>query len=211
MGWLPLGARHRSGKLIWVSATWQNPSVEIRWAEPRPQGAVEAESTAIMIYLITFACYGCHLHGHESGSVDREHNLPGSRLVEADAKRVSAERQRMDQPPYSMDRSCREAVLGALLERCSQRHWNLLAAHVRTNHVHVVVEAEARPERIMNDLKAYASRCLNRLGLDPPGRKRWARHGSTRWLWKPQSVSAAIRYIVDEQGDPMAVFEAIEP
>jgi hypothetical protein len=78
------------------------------------------------------------------------------------------------------------------------------------DEVHIVVEADAHPERIMNDLKSYASRCLNQLGLEEPRRKRWARHGSTRWLWKPQSVSAAIRYVVDEQGEPMAVFEAIE-
>jgi hypothetical protein len=63
----------------------------------------------------------------------------------------------------------------------------------------------------MNDLKSYASRCLNRMGLDEPTRKRWARHGSTRWLGKREDVSAAIRYVVDEQGDPMAVFEANEP
>ena len=101
-------------------------------------------------------------------------------------------------------------MLASLRERCAQQNWNLLAAHVRTTHVHIVVEAEARPERIMNDIKAYASRCLNQTGLDEPGRKRWARHGSTRWLWKPEHVSAAIRYVVDEQGDPMAVFEFIE-
>ena len=165
---------------------------------------------ASVIYLITFAGYGCRLHGDESGSVDRGHNLPGSRLVEADPKRVSAEQHLMDQPPYCMDRSRRETVLSALLERSSQRGWNVLAAHVRTNHVHIVVEADARPERVMNDLKSYASRCLNRAEMDQPGRKRWARHGSTRWLWKPASVSAAIRYVVDEQGDPMAVFETAE-
>jgi hypothetical protein len=50
---------------------------------------------------------------------------------------------------------------------------------------------------------------LNRLGLDEPSRKRWARPGSTRWLRKQESVSAAIRYVVDEQGDPMAIYEAI--
>ena len=61
----------------------------------------------------------------------------------------------------------------------------------------------------MNDLKSYVSRCLNRTGLDGPDRKRWARHGSTRWLWKPESVSAAIQYVVDKQGDPMAVFYAM--
>ncbi len=116
----------------------------------------------------------------------------------------------MDQAPYCLDRSRREAVLAALLERCAQRHWSLRAAHVRTNHVHAVVEAEAKPERVMNDLKSYASRYLNRTGLETPARKRWARHGSTRWLWKRENVSAAIRYVVDEQGDPMAVFEKIE-
>jgi REP element-mobilizing transposase RayT len=101
--------------------------------------------------------------------------------------------------------------LTSLLERCRERRWTLLAAHVRANHVHLVVEAEARPERVMNDLKSYASRCLNRMGLDEPSRKRWARHGSTRWLWKRENVSAAIRYVVEGQGDPMAVFEATEP
>lgn len=75
-------------------------------------------------------------------------------MVEADPQRVLAERQLMDQPPYSLDRSRREAVLSALLDRCTDRQWRLLAAHVRTNHVHLVVEADARPERIMNDLKS---------------------------------------------------------
>src|SRR5258708_31882079 len=116
----------------------------------------------------------------------------------------------MDKPPYVMDRSRRAAVLAAILERCSDCHWALLAAHVRTNHVHVVVDADVRPERIMNDLKSYASRYLNQSGLDDPTRKRWARHGSTRWLWERESVSAAIRYVVDHQRDAMAVFQAIE-
>src|SRR5713226_8064685 len=161
-----------------------------------------------MTYLITFACYGCHLHGDESGSVDREHNLPGCRLVAGDLKRVSTERGNMDQSPYSMDSKRREAVLGSLLDHCSHRNWSVLAAHVRSTHVHIEVESEARPERIMNALKSYASRCLNRIGLDEPARKRWARHGSTRWLLKAENVSAAVRYVVDEQGEPMSVFEA---
>ncbi len=116
----------------------------------------------------------------------------------------------MGQPSYAMDNRRRKAVLDSILERCSNNGWTLLAAHVRTNHVHLVMEAEAGPERIMNDLKSYASRCLNQQGLDEPGRKRWARHGSTRWLWKQENVAAAIRYVVDEQGQRMAVFERLE-
>ena len=38
-----------------------------------------------------------------------------------------------------------EAVLASLRERCSERRWSLLAAHVRTNHVPLLVEGEARP------------------------------------------------------------------
>ena len=117
----------------------------------------------------------------------------------------------MVEAPYNMDRTRRDAVLTALRERCIERHWILWAAHVRTNHVHLIVTAEARPERVMNDLKSYASRCLNRVGLDEPSRKRWARHGSTRWLWSREDVLAAIRYVVDEQGAPMSVFVAAEP
>jgi hypothetical protein len=60
----------------------------------------------------------------------------------------------------------------------------------------------------MGDFKAYASRRLNRMNLDAPNRKRWARHGSTRWLWQPQHVSAAMQYVVIEQGEPMSVFES---
>ena len=114
----------------------------------------------------------------------------------------------MDQLPYLLDGNRRTAVLEALRDVCAHRGWCLLAAHVRTTHVHAVVEAEDRPEKIMNDLKAYASRHLTRLGFDPSNRKRWARHGSTRWLWNEESVSAAVRYVVAAQGDPMAVFES---
>src|SRR5579864_5139254 len=131
-----------------------------------------------MRYFITFACYGAHLHGDESGSVDRHHNVPGNRLAEASPERVAVKRQQMHGAPYRLDRDGRATVLDALREVCLHRKWILWAAHVRTNHVHVVVEADVRPEMVMHAFKAYASRSLNRLGSDEPDRKRYARHGS---------------------------------
>jgi REP element-mobilizing transposase RayT len=150
------------------------------------------------------------LHGDESGSVDRRHNLVGSRLLEPDAERVMAERREMLQDPYVLDEAARQLVLGAIQRHCAYRGWNLLAAHVRSNHVHVIVEAETRPERIMNEFKSYASRELNQSTSERPDRKRWARHGSTRWLWKDEDVWHALQYVVDEQGEPMALFVADE-
>ncbi len=99
-------------------------------------------------------------------------------------------------------------VLDALRKVCLHYRWNLWAAHVRTNHVHVVVEAEVRPEKVMHAFKSYASRALNRLGIDGPERRRWARHGSTRWLWKDEDVQQSIQYVVEQQGEPMEVYLA---
>jgi len=112
----------------------------------------------------------------------------------------------MDQKPYLLDPIRRTAVLESVREVCLYRDWNLLAAHVRTTHVHVIVEAEAPPEKVMNDFKSYASRKLNRLACDAPHRKRWAHHGSTRWLFEDESVRQAIKYVVEEQGESMEVF-----
>jgi len=113
----------------------------------------------------------------------------------------------MKQDTYLLDANRRQVVLKALQEVCSQRVWTLLAAHVRSNHVHTVVAADDSPEHVMSAFKSYASRALNRLALDRPDRRRWARHGSTRYLWISPMISAAIRYVTCEQGEPMAVFE----
>ena len=161
-----------------------------------------------MRYLITFACYGHHLHGDDSGSVRPQHNLPGSPALERDPWQVAIERSAMDQPPYVLDQPSRTAVLQAVSEVCIHRGWNLLAAHVRTNHVHIVVEGEAPPENMMTDFKSYATRRLNSVNGDAPNRKRWARHGSTRWLWNDKAVRQAIRYVVEEQGEPMSLYVA---
>src|ERR1019366_7098447 len=82
------------------------------------------------------------LHGCESGSVDHEHNVPGTPILEVDSARAAAERERMDQAPYNLDQVRRDAVLEAIQEVCARRGWSLLAAHVRSNPVHTVVEAE---------------------------------------------------------------------
>ena len=174
----------------------------INSSESERSGTPDRAATArerYLRYFITFTCYGARLHGDESGSVDRHHNLVGNRLLEPDVQRVMAERR------------ARAIVLAAIQNHCAYRGWNLAAAHVRSNHVHAIVEAEAPPEKIMNEFKSYASRELNRLTTTGGSeRKRWARHGSTRWLWKDEDVKRALQYVVDEQGEPMALFIADE-
>jgi REP element-mobilizing transposase RayT len=118
---------------------------------------------------------------------------------------MKADEIRMKEPPYQLDEARRRIVLDSICTVCRHRGWKLLAAHVRTNHLHVVVEAEDEPERVLNDFKAHASRRLNEV---EPARRRWARHGSTRWLWSPKHVSAAMQYVLEEQGEPMTCFSS---
>lgn len=113
----------------------------------------------------------------------------------------------MAAPPYRMDGRRREAVLAAIREHAGFRGWHLLAVHVRTTHVHVVAAGDDAPERMMTAFKAYASRALTAAGLGDRDERRWARHGSTRWLNTHDTIARAIRYTVDEQGERMAVFE----
>jgi len=113
----------------------------------------------------------------------------------------------MKHEPYVLDSQRRAAVLEALRRLCSHRGWRLIAAHVRSSHVHFVVSAHTAPERVLRDVKANASRTLDRTGLDSPARRRWTYHGSTRYLWEDEHVGAAIHYVVREQGEPMAVWE----
>jgi REP element-mobilizing transposase RayT len=168
----------------------------------------ERQRAAPGTYLITFACYGARLHG-ELGTVDLRHNIPGTPRLPRDSVRLALQSQRMVQPPYALDQTRRSVTLNAIRELCDQKSWTLLAAHVRTNHVHTVVQAEATPEWVMSSFKRVASRALNELSLDDKDDyRRWARHGSTRYIWTKEQLSAAIRYTVSGQGEPMTVYEA---
>jgi REP element-mobilizing transposase RayT len=153
--------------------------------------------TGPLAYFLTWTCYGTWLHGDEHGSVDRQHNKPGQPFVRPSGARQMADVSRMHAPAYLLDPPRREIVLASIRQSCTFRDWDLLAAHVRSNHIHVVVTAAIPPERILSDLKAYASRRLTSEGFDDPSRKRWTRHGSTRYLWTDEAVVDAIEYVVE--------------
>jgi REP element-mobilizing transposase RayT len=110
--------------------------------------------------------------------------------------------------PVRLDAASRRLVLATIREASGRQGWTLYAAHVRTNHVHIVIGAEIMPEQVLGKLKTLTSRTLNdALGYQ---RLRWSRHGSTRWLWEPSHVDEAVRYVIHQQGAPMAVYENVD-
>jgi alanyl-tRNA synthetase len=56
----------------------------------------------------------------------------------------------------------------------------------------------------MNDFKSYATRRMIEKGLVSQGANVWSRHGSTRYLWDEESVAAAGRYVMEQQGPDLS-------
>jgi len=168
----------------------------------QPSGPCDIDATAGFpaAYLVTFHTYGTWLHGTDRGSVDQTHNQYGTPLLDSDEWREQEECLRLKHPPTLLSDAGRILVDQTIREVCEHRDWTLHALNVRTNHVHVVVSAGVEPEKILNDLKAYATRRLIEAALFPPNTKVWTRHGSTRYLWKPDSMAAACQYVREGQG-----------
>lgn len=108
---------------------------------------------------------------------------------------------------YLLDAHRRDVVRDAIVAIASEKGWQLWAAHVRSNHVHVVIAAEREPGRLMADLKARASAALTKAGFESSERRRWTRHGSTRHIFTEDSLAERIVYTLDCQGERMAHYD----
>ena len=167
-----------------------------------------------LAYFITFTCYGTWLHGDERGSVDCAHNQYGTEFLPADQEARNQIQSAMREPPYSLDEPRRKIVLRAIIELAKTKKCQLFAVHIRSNHVHIVVRASQPIERVMNDCKSIASRDLSLAFPDERNRKRWTRHGSTRYLWTIEQLEQKIDYVLNQQGAPMERYpepESLEP
>lgn len=153
-----------------------------------------------LAYFITFPTYGTWLHGDARGSVDREHNIPGTPLLDPDLRRKRREIVRLKHAPVILNIERRMLVHRTIVQVAEHRNWTIHAINVRTNHVHVVVSAPVPPERVMNDLKSWSTRAMVKAGLLAPGTKAWVRHGSTRYLWKAEELKATCQYVCEAQG-----------
>jgi len=107
------------------------------------------------------------------------------------------------QPPIKLSSKVRKTVELAIRETCDVRKWSLWAFNVRTNHVHTVVSANAKPDCIRSAFKANATRMLREAGYWREEQTPWARKGSKRYLWTEQDLLNAIAYVLYDQGEPL--------
>ena len=153
-----------------------------------------------MPYLLTFSTYGSYLPGDSRGSTDRH---IGYRKAEP---RLEEHRKTMIEPAFQLSRyQDRRAVRDAIVELCAQKGWWLAALHVRTTHLHMVVDADVSPERILQACKSYATRALKGM-CEVPNHKYWTRSGDIRRLHAGRVLASAIHYVLDGQGTRMEVY-----
>jgi hypothetical protein len=155
-----------------------------------------------LAYFLTWTTYGSWLPGDERNWVDKRGEL---RLP--DFKCQNAARERMTEHALTFEIKQRLIVEDTIAEHCRIRHWQLYAVAARNQHIHVVVSAVGRtPDDVMSQFKAWCTRKLKdherTSGAKIVRKNWWTQRGSKRWLNDTKSIKAAVRYVLEEQGEP---------
>ena len=113
------------------------------------------ENAFPLAYLLTFRTYGTWLHRDIRGSYQRSRDRRfGTINVDPSVPLDEKMSEKMEQPAVALNTDQRAIVSESIAEVCEHRTFSLRALNVRTNHVHAVVSASVKPEKIVNDLKA---------------------------------------------------------
>jgi REP element-mobilizing transposase RayT len=160
-----------------------------------------------LAYFLTWATYGTWLPGDERGWVKYGEGLQlpdPIRKLEAEALMIEG--------ACRLDEQQRDIVEKTIADHCTIRAWHLFATNCRSNHLHVIVNANRDPDEVRKQFKAWCTRKLKELerertALAPPGPEEirtqwWAERGSKRFLNDEESLEAAIRYVRDGQDPP---------
>ena len=152
-----------------------------------------------LAYFITWTTYGTWLPGDERGWVKRG---AGLRLPDPIIKSSAA--SRMIEDVCVLDSEQRALVEKTISDHCTIRGWRLHAVSCRSNHVHVVVTAERKPEDVRDQFKAWCTRKLKELwrtrgSSEPVREKWWTEKGSCRYIGDEDSLEAVALYVLEAQ------------
>ncbi len=140
------------------------------------------------------------LHGDPRGSVIQSKGT--AKLLGHNPKLQNYHQDKLTYPPVKLGSDQRKIVLAAIVEHCDVKGWQLFAAHIRSNHVHILVGAY-KPD-LVADFKSWATRKLRANGYDMP--RVWTQGGSMQYLFKDDEIKEKVDYIINQQGDMMEYY-----
>src|SRR5689334_17946879 len=106
-------------------------------------------NNSLLAYHITWTAYGSWLHGDSRGWI--ETGAPC--ILPPDEARLRQAHDRMVESPVEFDEAQRTLIEQVIEEHCRIRGWFLHARNARSNHVHLAVTADRKPEEVMDQLK----------------------------------------------------------
>ena len=115
--------------------------------------------------LLTIRTFGTSLHGDVRESVARNGwNRYGPPRIPANEQLQEWMLEEMKSPPFWLTRKQRGVVEDSVKDLCHRRGYFLHAQNARSNHVRVVLTAQRKPERIIVEIKANATKFLRDAG-----------------------------------------------
>ena len=166
------------------------------------------KNTEAFAYFITCRTYGTWLHGDQRFSTSRINNQFGKPFITPWQPLHDEMHSKLSEPIFILNsQQYRQTVLESLIDTCQYNHWKLYAAHVRENHVHIVLQADADKEKTMRKLKCYATKYLKKNHPALIDRMHfWSRHGSTINIWAPEKLFPVLYYVIKQQGTPVSLY-----
>ncbi|MEM6470988.1 MAG: transposase [Planctomycetota bacterium] len=144
--------------------------------------------------LITWTTYGTWMPGDIRGWRKR---LGGEQLPSPLLERWCREQMTGKTVLLSVDD--RGTVEDACREHCEFRHWHLFAVNARSNHVHVVVAANLKPQKVRDQLKANCTRRLRTQEKPLFADRTWALGGDCSILDSDEEIEDAVVYVLEAQ------------
>src|SRR6185437_1551599 len=112
-------------------------------------------------------------------------NVYGRKRRAVNSKLEKIMSDNMSAAPVVLNDSQRAVVTEVINEVCRHRNYGLCAVSVRTNHTHVAVSAQSKPEPIAAAFRRDPRRKRRGLRLIGEEVRPWDRGKSRRYLWKP--------------------------
>ncbi len=153
-----------------------------------------------LAFFITFTTYGSWLPGDERGWIDRSRISTGDAVRAGDPARHARNASSCSSRRVTLSGQMRAVVEQAIRATCVAAEWEVIALWVGQNHVHALVASGCSATRTLSRLKGQATFALRQASLLAPNSALWSRQGSTRYLWKQQSVTQVQYYIEQMQG-----------
>lgn len=108
-------------------------------------------------------------------------------------------RDQMKEEPAILGDAQRVKVEEVCRQHSEIRGWRLHAISVRSNHVHIVVTADAAPAKVRDQFKANATRVLRQEPDSITNEKIWTRGGDIQFIDGEDALERVIVYVTEAQ------------